>query len=98
MSRQDTYRTTPDTHTREGRIRRLKSELREHVRFMSDYPILSSSWLAMADSLQQIASVALMEHQAGQLASDGGPLGAALSNPLAMQGKKEDGTLWDQVG
>lgn len=65
---------------------RLKCELREHIRFLTDYEILSVDWLKMAESLHQIANVAFMETH----------LPPADSNPLLQQGKKDAGTLWDQ--
>ena len=40
---------------------RLKVELREHIRYLSDFDLLSTEWLRMADSATQIANVALME-------------------------------------
>lgn len=64
----------------------LKIELRSHIRLLGDYDFLSADWFALADSLHQVANVALMETFAG-LADD---------NPLAQKGKKETGTLWDQ--
>lgn len=65
---------------------RLKFELREHIRFLADYEILSTDWLRMAESLHQIANVAFMETH----------LPPSDVNPLAQQGKKPKGTLWDQ--
>ena len=47
--------------SREERLARLKTELREHIRFLSDYDLLSSDWLRMAESMHQIANVAFME-------------------------------------
>jgi len=46
---------------REEKLNRLKIELREHIRFLSDYSLLSPEWLRMADSLGQIAAVAQLE-------------------------------------
>jgi len=65
---------------------RLKTELRTHIRFLGDFAILSSDWLKMAESLQQIASVAFMETH----------LPPSEENPLQQAGKKTHGTLWDQ--
>lgn len=65
---------------------RLKFELREHIRFLSDYEIMSKDWLRMAESLHQIANVAFMETH----------LPPSETNPLLQKGKKGTGTLWDQ--
>jgi len=67
-------------------MKRLKDELREHIRFLADYELLSMDWLRMAESLHQIANVAFMETH----------LPPSEDNPLTQQGKKEKGTLWDQ--
>jgi len=72
--------------SRDERMTRLKFELREHIRFLADYPILSTDWLRMAESLHQIANVAFMETH----------LPPSDQNPLLQQGKKTSGTLWDQ--
>jgi len=65
---------------------RLKCELREHVRFLDGYEVMSTDWLRMAESLNQIANVAFMETH----------LPPNESNPLEQCGKKSQGTLWDQ--
>jgi hypothetical protein len=72
--------------SREDRLNRLKAELREHIRYLSDYELLSNEWFRMAESLHQIANVAFMETH----------LPANEENPLAQTGKKSQGTLWDQ--
>ena len=72
--------------SREERLGRLKTELREHIRFLSDYDPLSSDWLRMAESMHQIANVAFMETS----------LPLVEENPLQQTGKKGQGTLWDQ--
>jgi len=72
--------------SREERMSRLKFELREHIRFLADYDLLSTDWLRMAESLHQIANVAFMETH----------LPPSDDNPLTQHGKKETGTLWDQ--
>eukprot|EP00455_Lapot_gusevi_P008268 TRINITY_DN1358_c0_g1_i1.p1 TRINITY_DN1358_c0_g1~~TRINITY_DN1358_c0_g1_i1.p1 ORF type:complete len:361 (-),score=93.18 TRINITY_DN1358_c0_g1_i1:117-1139(-) len=80
------YATTDATASRDERIARLKSELRDHIRSLADFRFLSVEWLKMAESLQQVANVALMEsHMPG---SEG--------NTLRQAGKKSVGTLWDQ--
>lgn len=87
MSRENAYVKNNDSSvSKEERMTRLKLELREHVRFLSDYDIMSSDWLRMAESLNQIANVAFMETH----------LPPSESNPLQQQGKKSVGTLWDQ--
>jgi len=72
--------------SREERMARLKAELREHIRFLADYDLLSTDWLRMAESLHQIANVAFMETH----------LPPSDDNPLEQHGKKDTGTLWDQ--
>jgi len=64
----------------------LKHELRDHIRFLADYEIMNTDWMRMAESLHQIANVAFMETH----------LPPSEENPLNQQGKKEQGTLWDQ--
>lgn len=88
MPKANQYSTPGDAaaDSKEERMARLKVELREHIRFLSDYEILSQDWLRMAESVNQIANVAFMETQ----------LPPSQTNPLAMQGKKTTGTLWDQ--
>jgi len=87
MSRSNHYVNSNDPNaSREERMTRLKCELREHIRFLTDYEILSVDWLKMAESLHQIANVAFMETH----------LPPSDSNPLLQQGKKTSGTLWDQ--
>mmetsp|Transcript_19544 Transcript_19544/g.38689 ORF Transcript_19544/g.38689 Transcript_19544/m.38689 type:complete len:341 (-) Transcript_19544:217-1239(-) len=87
MNRAGKYVKTDDPNaSREERMTRLKFELREHIRFLTDFEILSVDWLKMAESLHQIANVAFMETH----------LPPSDSNPLLMQGKKTTGTLWDQ--
>lgn len=87
VSRKNAYSKSDDAGaSREERMNRLKFELREHIRFLADYELLSSDWLRMAESLHQIANVAFMETH----------LPAASENPLTQQGKKDTGTLWDQ--
>ena len=84
----DTYAKTDEgaLDRREERMARLKFELREHIRFLHDYEILTTDWLRMAESLHQIANVALKELQ----------LQPSAVNPLKQEGKKSSGTLWDQ--
>lgn len=78
--------------SREDRIARLKTELREHIRFLSDYEPMSTDWLRMAESMHQIANVAFMETSMSLTEA-----GAAQSEPALLQaGKKASGTLWDQ--
>ena len=85
--RKTTYSKADDAaSSREDRLVRLKTELREHIRFLSDYELLSSDWLRMAESLHQIANVAFMETS----------LPLQEDNPLLQSGKKGQGTLWDQ--
>lgn len=86
-SRSAKYESSGDaSSTKEERITRLKFELREHIRFLSDFKLLSKDWLKMAESLHQIANVAFMETH----------LPAKENNPLQQSGKKDQGTLWDQ--
>ena len=85
--RKTTYSKADDAaSSREERLTRLKAELREHIRFLSDYELLSSDWLRMAESMHQIANVAFMETS----------LPLVEDNPLLQSGKKGQGTLWDQ--
>lgn len=43
--------------------RRLSVELRKHIRALAAYDIMSLEWFVMVESLQHIASIALMEQQ-----------------------------------
>jgi hypothetical protein len=56
------------------------------VRSFGDYKLLSVDWLKMAESLQQVSNVAYMEKH----------MPSNDSNAAAAQGKKSEGTLWDQ--
>lgn len=86
-SKKSAYSKADDAaSSREERLARLKTELREHIRFLSDYELLSSDWLRMAESMHQIANVAFMETS----------LPLVEDNPLQQSGKKGAGTLWDQ--
>ena len=63
-NRQNTYvKADSVAATREQRLKKLKFELREHIRFLGNYPLLSADWLRMVDSLNQISNVAYMETQ-----------------------------------
>jgi len=87
VPRKSTYTKADDAAAgREERLARLKTELREHIRFLSDYELLSTDWLRMAESMHQIANVAFMETS----------LPLIEENPLTHTGKKTTGTLWDQ--
>lgn len=87
MPKEDAYvKENDSTASKEERMTRLKFELREHVRFLDGYEIMSTDWLRMAESLNQIANVAFMETH----------LPPSESNPLQQCGKKSKGTLWDQ--
>jgi len=87
QNRKNNYVKSDDPNiSREERMTRLKFELREHIRFLSDYDVMTTDWLRMAESLHQIANVAFMETH----------LPASDDNPLSQKGKKETGTLWDQ--
>lgn len=86
FNRKQNYLKQDRTQSKEERMRRLKHELREHIRFLSDFELLSVDWFRLTESLNQIANVAFMEMH----------LPASQQNPLLQQGKKDQGTLWDQ--
>lgn len=44
----------PAGQTKEDRIKKLKTELREHIRFLGSYDVLSADWVRMAQSLHQV--------------------------------------------
>lgn len=53
--RKTAYSKSDDaTSSREERMSRLKYELREHIRYLSDYQLLNTDWLRMAESLHQV--------------------------------------------
>jgi len=70
----------------EGRIKRLSKDIRIHVKYIHNYEIFSHEWVELADSLKQIAHVALNEKNIPMVQKD-------LSS---MHGRKKHGTLWDQ--
>ncbi len=53
----------PCSESLEKMTKRLTSDLRARVRRLAHYPPMSSEWLGMADTLQHLASVAMMEEK-----------------------------------
>jgi hypothetical protein len=45
-------------------------ELRRHIRALAPYEVFSTEWFVMVESLQHIASIALMEQTAEKSASE----------------------------
>jgi len=43
--------------TREQRMYKLKMELRDHIRYLHNYDVMSLEWLRMAESLHQVCLV-----------------------------------------
>ncbi|KAF1777224.1 hypothetical protein GQ600_23001 [Phytophthora cactorum] len=42
---------------------KLTADLRNHVRFMADYPVLSDDWIQMAEQINRIGNITEMERQ-----------------------------------
>ncbi|KUF89410.1 hypothetical protein AM588_10002324 [Phytophthora nicotianae] len=42
---------------------KLTADLRNHVRFMADYPVLSDDWIQMAEQIHRIGNITEMERQ-----------------------------------
>lgn len=42
---------------------KLTADLRNHVRFMADYPVLSDDWIQMAEQIGRIGHITEMERQ-----------------------------------
>jgi|EP00670_Eutreptiella_braarudii_P002455 hypothetical protein len=53
----------PCSESLEKMTKRLTSDLRARVRRLANYPPLSPEWIEMADTLQHLASVAMMEEK-----------------------------------
>eukprot|EP00698_Gefionella_okellyi_P018868 TRINITY_DN570_c0_g2_i1.p1 TRINITY_DN570_c0_g2~~TRINITY_DN570_c0_g2_i1.p1 ORF type:complete len:330 (-),score=82.52 TRINITY_DN570_c0_g2_i1:970-1935(-) len=62
VARKTAYTATADPKEAvDDATRKLTAELRRHIRAMAAYPPLTPEWFVMVESLQHIASIALME-------------------------------------
>jgi len=87
LSRAEEYRSNDFLGTREARIKKLKVKLREHIRSLHYNPCFADDWIKMSDSISQVAEVAFMEMS----------IPFKSNNCIKdVQGRKKDGTLWDQ--
>lgn len=77
--------TNVENFSKEEKAARLKVELRDHIRNFGDFKFLTVDWLKMTDSLLQVANVAQMEWSFPNESIE-----------YKQQGKKAQGTLWDQ--
>jgi len=64
----------PCSESLEKMTKRLTSDLRARVRRLAQYPPLSPEWVAMADTLQHLASVAMMEEKDNSSKKDAGSI------------------------
>lgn len=82
--------------TAEVKKGRLRKELKTHLSSVSDYPILSAEWVALAEAMRQVSVVACVELRAPATEAEKGA-GASAAAAFDAHGKdKSGGTLWDQ--
>ncbi|CEG36670.1 uncharacterized protein PHALS_03338 [Plasmopara halstedii] len=64
MSRKLHYAPKKETSDSFGELSaKLTTDLRNHVRFMADYPVLSDEWIRMAEQIGRIGHITEMERQ-----------------------------------
>jgi len=93
LDRVSAYEIASDSvRSREHRIRKLKSQLRDHIRRLHYEPLLTDSWLEMSDSINQVAEIAFLEMSMPFNRA----FGTSENVGTRVIGRKEGGTLWDQ--
>ncbi|OQS07911.1 hypothetical protein THRCLA_00094 [Thraustotheca clavata] len=63
MSRLGRYEKSSDADSIERLSSKLTADLRNHVRFMADYPILSDEWKEMAKNMTRFGEISEMERK-----------------------------------
>ncbi|GLD98493.1 hypothetical protein PINS_up007190 [Pythium insidiosum] len=67
--RRSNYASRCETDSFEELSAKLTADLRNHVRFMADYPVLSDDWMQMAEQIGRIGEITEMvrfiEHTSG---------------------------------
>lgn len=62
-ARKVNYASRCETDSFEELSAKLTADLRNHVRFMADYPVLSDDWIQMAEQIGRIGEITEMERQ-----------------------------------
>ncbi|KAF0754353.1 hypothetical protein AaE_005366 [Aphanomyces astaci] len=61
MSRVTRYAKTADVDSLEKLSLKLTADLRNHIRFLGDYPVLSAEWREMARNMMRFGEISEME-------------------------------------
>ncbi|TMW63083.1 hypothetical protein Poli38472_005701 [Pythium oligandrum] len=62
-ARKNNYSSRCENDAFEELSAKLTADLRNHVRFMADYPVLSDDWIQMAEQIGRIGEITEMERQ-----------------------------------
>mmetsp|Transcript_25125 Transcript_25125/g.43370 ORF Transcript_25125/g.43370 Transcript_25125/m.43370 type:complete len:320 (+) Transcript_25125:88-1047(+) len=71
FSRKGQYSEPNEESTLDSLSRKLATDLRTNIRKLASHPILSKDWMEMAESLQRIASIAIMEQKLPKKGDEG---------------------------
>ncbi|ETV97621.1 hypothetical protein, variant [Aphanomyces invadans] len=63
MSRVSRYERTAGVDSLEKLSQKLTADLRNHIRFLGDYPVLSTEWKEMAHNMKRFGEISEMERQ-----------------------------------